>query len=183
LDTGESRKREPPADLGSTIRWMVLPRGILAVLFGGVALVWPGITVWGMAVAFGVYAITDGLTAVVSAVHWRDGLWVWLMAGGVAAVVAGAVSVAWPHITALALLYVIACYAIVSGWFGAVGTCEINTVPARRWMLAASLLAALCGVLLLLAPGSGIVGIVPVMAWYAIVVGVVLIVGAARIRS
>ena len=76
LDTGESRKRVPPADLGSTIRWMVLPRGILAVLFGGVALVWPGITVWGMAVAFGVYAITDGLTAVVSAVHWRGGLWV-----------------------------------------------------------------------------------------------------------
>ncbi|WP_317612884.1 hypothetical protein [Rhodococcus opacus] len=56
-------------------------------------------------------------------------------------------------------------------------------MPARRWMLAASLFAALCGVLLLLAPGAGIVGIVPVIAWYAVVVGVVLIVGAVRIRS
>ncbi|MDF3312879.1 DUF308 domain-containing protein [Rhodococcus sp. T2V] len=82
-----------PADLASTIRWMTLPRGILAVLFGAGALVWPGITVWGLTVVFGVYAITDGVTSVVSAASCRRaGPWTWWVAGGVAAVVAGAVA-------------------------------------------------------------------------------------------
>ncbi|WP_016880458.1 MULTISPECIES: HdeD family acid-resistance protein [unclassified Rhodococcus (in: high G+C Gram-positive bacteria)] len=173
-----------PADLASTIRWMTLPRGILAVLFGAGALVWPGITVWGLTMVFGIYAITDGVTSVVSAMKCRrDGPWTWWVAGGVAAVVAGAMALAWPGITALVLLYVIACYAIVSGLFGAVGALEVRTLTGRRWMLAACLLAVLCGVFLLLAPGAGILGIVTAVGGYAIVVGAVLIVGAVQLHS
>jgi uncharacterized membrane protein HdeD (DUF308 family) len=162
---------------------MTLPRGILAVLFGAGALVWPGITVWWLTVVFGVYSITDGLTSVVSAVKCRrDGPWTWWVAGGVAAVAAGVVALTWPGITALVLLYVIACYAIISGLFGAVGALQVHVLAGRGWMLAACLLAVLCGVFLLLAPGPGILGIVTVVGGYAIVVGTVLIVGAAQLN-
>ncbi|MDF3312878.1 DUF308 domain-containing protein [Rhodococcus sp. T2V] len=77
----------------------------------------------------------------------------------------------------------IACYAIVSGLFGAVGALEVRTLAGRRWMLSACLLAVLCGVFLLLAPGAGILGIVTVVGGYAIVVGAVLIVGAVQLES
>ena len=44
--------------------WLLVLRGVLAILFGVLAFVWPGITVLTLIILFGVYAIVDGMVAV-----------------------------------------------------------------------------------------------------------------------
>lgn len=122
-----SANREPSVDpfrsLFKTVWWVVLIRGILAVLFGIIALVWPGITVWALVIVFAVYAIVDGAVLVWHSIRDRatlDGWGLWL-AMGIVSVLAGLVALFWPGITALVLLYLIAFYAILFGVIGIVG--------------------------------------------------------------
>ncbi|MGW0043083.1 HdeD family acid-resistance protein [Rhodococcus sp. NPDC003348] len=172
---------------GKQIWWVVLLRGVLAVLLGVMALAWPEITVWALVVVFGAYAIVDGLVLVVRAVVDRRRVsgWGWWALAGVVAIAAGVVALVWPDITALALLYVIAFYAIIFGIVGAWSSVRLRELPGSGWgwLLAASLLAVLFGVLLLIFPGSGILGIIWLLGVYAIVFGLFLIIGSFQIRS
>nr|WP_206038142.1 DUF308 domain-containing protein [Rhodococcus sp. HNM0569] len=167
--------------------WAGAVRGVLAILFGIVALAWPGITTWALVVVFGVYSVVDGVIAVVRAYEMRrtDPGWGWWAALGVVSILAGILALVWPTITALVLLYIIAFYAIVFGILGAVGAFRLRHLPGSGWgwFLVAALLAILFGILLLLSPGSGILGIVWLVGWYAIVFGVLLIIGAFSYRE
>lgn len=170
-----------------TVWWVVLIRGILAVLFGIVALVWPGITVWALVVVFAVYAIVDGAVLVWHSIRDRatlDGWGLWL-AMGVVSVLAGLVALFWPGITALVLLYLIAFYAILFGIIGIVGALRFRKVPESGWVwsLIAGVVAVLFGVLLLIFPGSGILGLIVLLGIYAILFGILLIVMSFQVRS
>src|SRR5918998_2544503 len=94
--------------------WVILSRGIAGVLFGIMALVWPGITLLTLVILFGAYALVAGASSIVAAVgkarqHQRWGL---LAFEGIVGVAAGLVAFAWPDVTAVALLVVIAVWAI-----------------------------------------------------------------------
>ncbi|EOM77349.1 HdeD family acid-resistance protein [Rhodococcus rhodnii] len=163
-------------------------RGVLAVLFGIVALVWPGITVLALVFVFGVYAIVDGVVAIARSVsaRGRSGSgWGWWVALGVVSVIAGVIALVWPGVTAVVLLYIIAIYAMIFGILGAVGAVRLRHVPGSGWgwLLAASVLAVLFGIVLTIAPGAGILGFVVLMGVYAIAFGVLLVVGSLSLRS
>ena len=90
-------------------------RGIAAVLFGLAALLWPGLTLFVLIIFFGAYVLVDGIFALVAGIRGsRDRRWV-LLAEGALGILAGLISFFWPGITALALLYVIAFWAIFTG--------------------------------------------------------------------
>src|SRR4051794_8584181 len=92
--------------------WVLAVRGALAVLFGFVALIWPGITVLALVLLFGAYALVDGVMALYTALFDRGrpgGRGVgWLVLEGVAGVLAAIGAVVWPGITAPGLLFPIA---------------------------------------------------------------------------
>ncbi|GAB4006182.1 hypothetical protein GCM10029992_56140 [Glycomyces albus] len=88
--------------------------GIFTLLFGAVAVFWPEITLLALVVLFGAYAIVDGVTAVVMGARRASGRG-WMVFIGILGVVAGIIALVWPGITALALLYVIAFWALVLG--------------------------------------------------------------------
>ena len=93
-------------------------RGLAAVIFGLLALVWPEITVLALVLVFGAYAFVDGVFALVAAVRGRQlagGSRAWLVLEGLLGIGAGIVAVVWPDITALALLWVIAFWAVLTG--------------------------------------------------------------------
>src|SRR6185312_6734764 len=102
-----------------TRRWWVLAvRGGAAVLFGLLALIWPGITVLALVLLFGAYALVDGVLALYTALADRpaaQGRRGWLALEGVAGVLAAIGAFVWPGITALVLLYLIAAWALVTG--------------------------------------------------------------------
>jgi uncharacterized membrane protein HdeD (DUF308 family) len=98
--------------------WVLALRGAIAVLFGLLALIWPGITVLALVLLFGAYALVDGVMALYTALFDRGrprGRTGWLVLEGVAGVLAGIGAVVWPGITALALLYLVAAWALVTG--------------------------------------------------------------------
>jgi uncharacterized membrane protein HdeD (DUF308 family) len=166
--------QNPFVQYGKEIWWMILIRGIFGVIFGIIALVWPGITVVALVFLFGIYSIADGLITIVRAIRDREHLssWGWWLFTGVVSVGAGIVALVWPGITALVLLYIIAFYAIMFGIFGIVGAFKMKALPGSSWgwLLAASVLAVIFGLIWLL-------------GWYAILFGLFMIVGAFQIRS
>jgi uncharacterized membrane protein HdeD (DUF308 family) len=166
--------------------WLVLLRGILMVLFGIIALAWPGIALLSLVWVFGVYAVLDGVTAIGIGVRTRgEPHWVWTIVQGVVSVLAGVVALIWPGVTALALLFVVAFWAIMLG-IGEIG----GAMASRRrgsnawgWTLAAGILNVIFGVVLLIWPASGILTLVWLVGIFTLVGGVALIVLAFKVRS
>ena len=103
--------------------WALALRRLAAIVFGVLAFVWPGITLWALVLLFGAYMLVDGVFAIVAAVRaaGREARWWLLLIEGVLGVLAGLVAFFWPGLTALALLYFVAAWAIVTGILEIVG--------------------------------------------------------------
>jgi uncharacterized membrane protein HdeD (DUF308 family) len=166
--------------------WILAVRGAVAVLFGLLALIWPGITVLALVLLFGAYALVDGVLALYAALANRPearGRRGWLAVEGVAGVLAAIVAVVWPGITALALLYIIAAWALVTGAFEIAAAIRLRREIQGEWLLALSgALSIVFGLLAFIYPSAGALAVVWLIATYAIVFGVVLLVLGFRLR-
>jgi uncharacterized membrane protein HdeD (DUF308 family) len=162
-------------------------RGLAAIVFGVLAFVWPGITLWVLVLLFGAYMLVDGIFAIVAAVRaaGREARWWLLLIEGVLGVLAGLVAAFWPGLTALALLYFIAAWAIVSGILEIVGAIRLRQEIEGEWVLGVSgALSVLFGVLLAVIPApAGLLSLVWLIGAYALAFGVLLLVLAFRVRS
>jgi uncharacterized membrane protein HdeD (DUF308 family) len=170
-----------------TVWWLVLLRGVLAVLFGLFALFAPGATLLALVYVFGAYAVLDGVTAVVAGVRHRrqEAHWVWHLVEGVISVLAGIVAFAWPGITALVILYVVAFWSVFTGVSEIMESFAMRRrgSPTWGWMLAAGVLGVLFGIVLLVAPGGGLLTLLWLVGVYSVVFGVIVVVWAFRLRS
>lgn len=108
----------------------------------------------------------------------------WVLAG-LLGVAAGIIAFVWPAITALALLYVIAAWALVTGVFEIASAISLRREIAHEWMLVVTgLLSVALGVILLaVQPVAGILGIVWAIGWYALIASGVLAAMAWRLRK
>src|SRR3954447_24593851 len=112
----------------------VLVRGLVAVAFGIVILVWPGLTVTALVLLFGVFVLADGFAHLVAAFRVQDGRG-WQIFEGVAGVAAGVITLVWPDITALALLYVIGAWAVIMGALRIVVAVQLRKEIPNEWLL------------------------------------------------
>jgi len=165
--------------------WIAL-RGLAAVVFGLLTLFDPRISLTALVLLWGAYAFVDGIFAIVSAVRDRrqEPHWVSLLVTGIAGVVAGLLTFFVPGITALVLLYFIAAWALITGIAEIVAAVRLRKVITGEWMLAlAGLLSVIFGVFLFAFPGAGALTIVLWIGAYALVLGIVLLVLAFRLRA
>ena len=168
--------------------WAVALRGVAAILFGVLALVWPGITVFALVIVFGAYALVDGAFTLVAAFGDRDGARTrgsraWLVARGIAGILTGIIAAVWPGITALALLWVIALWAMVTGVFDIVAAVQLRKQMRREWLLALSgAFSVLFGVLLVVWPAAGVLTLVVLIGIAAVAFGVTLLMPGLRLR-
>src|SRR3954465_7255675 len=140
--------------------WVLAVRGALAVLFGLLALIWPGITVLALVLLFGAYALVDGVMALYTALFDRGRLGGrgagWLVLEGVAGVLAAIGAAVWPGITALVLLYLIAAWALVTGVSEILTAIRLRQEIQGEWLLALSgVLSIVFGLLAFLLPHRG----------------------------
>ena len=166
--------------------WVLALRGLLAVLFGLAAFVWPSLTLLVLVLLFGAYALVDGVIAVIVSLQERRvfARWWVLLVEGLTGIAAGVLTFVWPAITALVLLYLIAAWAIVTGILEIVTAFSGRLPVAQEWTLAlAGILSVLLGVLLAIRPGAGLLSLVWLIGIYAIVFGVLLIVRAFQFRT
>jgi uncharacterized membrane protein HdeD (DUF308 family) len=167
--------------------WIMAVRGLAAVIFGVVALIWPEITLLALVLVFGAYVFVDGVFALIAAARGRElagGSRGWLVLEGLLGVGAGIVAALWPDITALALLWVIAFWAVLTGVLEIFAAVRLRRMLNNEWMLVvAGALSIVLGLILIIWPGSGAIGLVWLIGIYAIVFGVVFLVLAFRLRG
>src|SRR5919107_863617 len=165
--------------------WAVVLRGLAGILFGVITFVAPGISLVALVLLFGAYAFADGVLAIVSAVRARGGdRWGLLLVEGLVGIAAGILTLLWPGITAIALLYVIAAWALVTGAFEIGAAIRLRKVITGEWLLALSgVLSIALGVLLVLAPGPGALALVIWIGAYAFVFGILLVALGFRLRG
>ena len=166
--------------------WMYLVRGLFAIIFGILALVSPESTTLALVLLFGAYTLIDGIFAVgagISSRRYFDRWWA-VVLEGVTGIVIGLLTFFWPHITALALVYFIAIWAIVTGIFEIVAAIQFRNVISGEWaMILSGLLSAFFGILLFVSPKTGLVSIVWLIGIYAIAFGIMGMIFAFRLRS
>ena len=166
--------------------WLWAVRGLAAVLFGLAAFAWPGMTLAVLVWLFGAYALVTGVLTLVTAVRhygeYEHG-WLLFLEGGLS-VAAGLVTYFYPGITGLALLYMIAAWAIVTGSLGIAVAIQWHKVMEHAGLFALSGLASVSfGVLAVSNPGVGALSIVWLIGGYAVAFGALLIAFAFRVRS
>jgi uncharacterized membrane protein HdeD (DUF308 family) len=164
--------------------WVAL-RGVVAILFGLLTIVRPGITLSALILLFGAYTIADGSFRLVSAFANRHDQprWGALALGGLVGIVAGVIALIMPGITGLVLLYVIAAWTIVTGAAEIAVAVELRKVITGEWALVvAGILSVLFGAFLLARPAAGALAVALWIGFYAVALGGMLLVFAFRLR-
>jgi uncharacterized membrane protein HdeD (DUF308 family) len=171
--------------LGRHWKWIAL-RGVAALLFGILAMVWPGIVLTVMVLFFGAYAFVDGLFTLIAAAQMRESgrpLWP-LVLVGLLGIVAGMVAFLWPQLTALGLLMLIAGWALVMGVLQIIAAIRLRKALQNEWWLGLSgAVSVLFGVLMISNPGAGAIAVAWVIGAYSVFFGVLLILLAMRLRN
>lgn len=165
--------------------WLILLRGVLAILFGLLAFVWPGITLITLIFLYGAFAFTDGILSIAAAIRGGTPIprW-WLALIGVFGIAAGVLTAVWPQITALVLLLFIAGWAIATGVLQIYGAIKLRDEIDDEWLLIASgVLSVAFGVLLALWPKAGALAMVLVIGSFAIMYGVLMVLFSLRLRQ
>ncbi len=162
--------------------WALALRGLLAVLFGFAALFLPLDTLEAVGRVFGVYALTEGVLVALTGIRRTRYSGV-IIAEGASGIVAGLVALAWPSITALVLLYVVAIWAILSGVAEMIAAVSLRREIEGEWALfLVEILSVIFGIILAVLPGVGLLSLIWLFGLYALAVGVALIVLAFRVR-
>jgi uncharacterized membrane protein HdeD (DUF308 family) len=166
--------------------WAFLIRGIMGIVFGVVTFFQPGISLAALVLLFGAYAFVDGIFAIMSAIRRRTGSEPWwlLSLEGIAGIAAGVMTLLWPGLTAIVLLYVIAAWALVTGAFEIAAAVRLRKIINHEWLLVLSGAASIAlGVLLMLLPGPGALALVLWIGAGALVSGIMFVVLSLRLRS
>ena len=165
--------------------WIIALRGVLSLLVGAMSFLLPMSTIFALVILFAAYALLDGIFCLGSVVRGAKGRGPWWMLSleGVLGIGAAVITVLWPEITALALIYVVAAWAMATGVLEIIAAVRLRKQIQNEWLLAAAGLSSIVmGVVLALWPGSGAVAIAWIIGAYALVFGVLLVGLAFRLR-
>jgi uncharacterized membrane protein HdeD (DUF308 family) len=173
------------ADLLARNWWLLALRGLAGVLFGILAFVWPGITLFVLVCMFGAFALLNGILSLILAWNAPRGYprFGALILGGVLSIAAGLIAFFFPGITALGLLIMIAAWAIVIGIVEIVAAMQLRKIMRNEWLLIlAGIASVVFGVVLLLYPTAGALVLIWWIGAYALVFGILLMILAFRLR-
>jgi uncharacterized membrane protein HdeD (DUF308 family) len=165
--------------------WLLALRGLAAIIFGILAFIWPAITLLGLMILFGAFALVNGVLSLVLAAKAPKGYprFGSLILGGILGIIAGIVTFFWPALTAAGLLILIAAWAILTGILEIIAAIKLREVITGEWLFVlAGLASVVFGVVLLLLPGPGALALVWLIGAYAIVWGVLLLILAFKLR-
>jgi uncharacterized membrane protein HdeD (DUF308 family) len=165
--------------------WAVGLRGILGIVFGLICLLTPGVAIGAFVILFAAYMFVDGGFAIASA--WKAARtgerWGLLIVEGIVDIAAGLVAIVWPAITMVALIWLVAIWAIVSGALMLYAAFMLNRDHGRWWLALGGIASLVFGVLLVIEPLIGAVVLTMWIGAYALVFGGFLLVLAFQLHS
>ena len=165
--------------------WLVVLRGVAAIIFGILAFAWPGITLLTLVFFWGAFALVDGVLAIIAAVKGGNPMprW-WLAIVGIAGIAAGAITFLMPGLTALVLVTFIAVWAIILGVMEVYGAIKLRKEIEGEWFLILNgVLSVIFGVLILWRPGLGALALVYIIGAYAIILGIIYVMFGFKLKK
>lgn len=166
--------------------WVLLLRGLIAVAFGLLGWFRPGITLAVLVLLFGAYALADGILGIWTAIRGRKEHEDWgvLLLWGLVGIAAGILTLVAPGVTALVLLFYIAAWAIATGVLEIVAAIRLRKeIEGEWWLIFGGLVSVIFGVLLMAQPGAGALTLLWLIATYAVIFGVLLVILALKVRT
>lgn len=166
--------------------WVLLLRGIAAIIFGIAAFAWPGLTISVLILIFGAFVLFDGVSGVIDAIRFRDerpnwGLW---LLEGILGVVVGLAMLLMPGLTAIFMIGLIAAWSIIGGVLRIIAAIQLRREIEGEWFLILSgVLSVLFGIAILVLPTAGLLSIAWLIGFWAIAIGVLFILLAFRLRK
>lgn len=166
--------------------WLLVLRGVLAILFGIIAFVVPGVAWWSLILLFGTYATLDGVFAMMTGLigsKFSPRWWMFLLEGLIN-LTAGVIALLRPDLASVVLVLVIALWAISTGILEIVAAVRLRREITNEWMLGfGGFVSFALGVLLFFQPAAGSVIITLMIGLYALVFGILLVVLGLRLRK
>ena len=172
--------------LMSVYWWVLLLRGVLAILFGIAAYAWPGMTLATLVTLFGAFAFVDGIFNVFHAFSGRkeDERWWVLLLEGLLGIAFGVITFQAPEITATVLILYIAFWAMATGVLRIILAVRLRKeIEGEWWMALAGLAGIVFGVLMVARPGAGALALLWLVAIWAIVGGVFLVILSFKVKG
>jgi uncharacterized membrane protein HdeD (DUF308 family) len=184
---------DPIGPITRAVWWLVLIRGVCAVVFGVIALLAPVTTFYAIVFVFAAYALIEGVLEIVHAVRVRerDPRWGWLLALGIIAVLAGVVGFLFPAFSgiyyATFVLALIAFYAVLMGIAGFPAAASMTDGGRKVLGYVVAVLTVLAGVVLAIVvivnPVVAVFSFLWIVGIWAIVIGLTLVVAAISARA
>jgi uncharacterized membrane protein HdeD (DUF308 family) len=166
--------------------WVPALRGVIAIAFGVLALMWPGLTLLALVSLFAAYALLTGAISVFGAVRNRksDDEWWLLLLLGMVGIGAGVVALIHPGLTTLVLVLLIGANALVTGVLDIAAAIRLRRAMRGEWLLVLSGITSIVfGVLVFLFPAAGALALVWMISLYALITGVLLLAVSFRLRA
>ncbi len=165
--------------------WILVMRGVLGIVFGVLTVVAPIASILAVVILFGAFALVEGLFNVVGFVRTPPGRRRWgaFIFEGIIGIAAGVVTLLWPGISALALVLVIASWAIITGVAAIVAAVRLREEIKGEWLLALNgILSVALGVLMFVNPRAGAVVLILWVGVYAFITGIMFMALGFRLR-
>jgi uncharacterized membrane protein HdeD (DUF308 family) len=166
--------------------WALALRGVIAILFGVAAFLRPDITLQALILLFGAYALVDGVFSIVGVfggTRARTPRWL-LFVEGVVSILAGLIAFIFPGLTAIALLYLIAAWAVITGISEIAMAIRLRQEIQGEWaLILGGIASVLFGLILAVLPAVGILSLIWLIGAYAVAFGILLLIAAFRVRS
>ena len=161
-------------------------RGIAAIVFGVIAFTHPVMAIATLVLFFGAWVLIDGIFRIVGAIRHRgsDSDWTWQLVIGLIGIIVGLLTFHAPQVTALALVIYIAAWALMIGASEIVMAVKLRHEIKGEWFLILMGLASIVfAVLLLWNPAAGAAAVIWLIAWYAVVLGILAIFFGFRLKT
>ena len=166
--------------------WLFTLRGIFAIVFGLLALIFPGPTMLSLVILFSAYMLVDGIFGIISAVRAirrKEDRWGLLIFEGLIDIAVGILAFLWPGITVVAFVLLVGAWAIVTGAVMTAAGFRLNVSHGRWWLVLSGVLSLAFGTLLVIIPLIGAVVLTWWLGAYALVFGVALVIFSFKLRS
>jgi uncharacterized membrane protein HdeD (DUF308 family) len=164
--------------------WLLILRGVIAILFGIMALISAGFTLLFLVYLFGAYVLLDGIMAIIASLQERraSSSWWVVFLIGIVGVIVGVLTFIHPGNVALVIFYLVAAWLIIAGFFGVISA--FVRASGTEWLsVIGGILSIIIGVIFFLHPTSSILSIVWLLGVFALVYGIIQIIRAIQLRS
>lgn len=166
--------------------WVLLLKGILLVIFGILSFMNPGTTLATLVLWFAIFMMIDGVFSIFGVIsNWKTEEDKWLLlAEGALGLILGFLVYRSPDTFLSFIAFVISFWAIFSGISRIAMAIQLRKeIEGEGWLILGGLLSVIFGILVFAQPGIGITTLMWIMATFAILVGVLLIVLSLKLRK